>query len=90
MAVAVGISGIRLEDAADLEPGIAAAFAHDWPVLVGAVVNREELPIPPRITLEMARGVTLHMVKAVMSGRVVGPTRYSISPSPISGDKSGR
>jgi pyruvate dehydrogenase (quinone) len=69
MAEAVGIRGIRLEDAADVEPGIAAALAHVGPVLVDAVVNRQELAIPPKITIEMAKGFTLYMVKAVMSGR---------------------
>ena len=69
MAEAVGIRGIRIEDPADVEPGIAAALAHDGPVLIDAVVNRQELSIPPKITLEMAKGFTLYMVKAVMSGR---------------------
>jgi pyruvate dehydrogenase (quinone) len=69
MAEAVGIRGIRLEDAADVEPGIAGALAHDGPVLIDAVVNRQELAIPPKITLEMAKGFTLYMVKAVMSGQ---------------------
>ena len=69
MAEAVGIRGIRLEKPADVEAGIAAALAHDGPVLVDAVVNREELSIPPKITLEMAKGFTLFMVKAVMNGR---------------------
>ena len=69
MAEAVGIRGIRLEDPADVEPGIAAALAHDGPVLIDAVVNRQELSMPPSITLEMAKGFTLYMVKAVMSGR---------------------
>jgi pyruvate dehydrogenase (quinone) len=69
MAEAVGIRGIRLEDPADVQPGIAAALAHEGPVLVDAVVNRQELAIPPKITLEMAKGFTLYMVKAVMSGR---------------------
>jgi pyruvate dehydrogenase (quinone) len=69
LAEAVDIRGIRLEDPADVEPGIAAALAHDGPVLIDAVVNRQELSIPPKITMEMAKGFTLYMVKAVMSGR---------------------
>ena len=69
MAEAVGIRGIRLEDPADVDDGIAAALAHDGPVLVDAVVNRTELAMPPSITVEMAKGFTLYMVKAVMSGR---------------------
>jgi pyruvate dehydrogenase (quinone) len=69
MAKAMGIYGVRLEDPAEVEPGIAAALAHDGPVLIDAVVNRSELVMPPSITLEMAKGFTLFMVKAVMSGR---------------------
>ncbi|HTV27917.1 MAG TPA: ubiquinone-dependent pyruvate dehydrogenase [Xanthobacteraceae bacterium] len=69
MAEAIGIRGIRLEDPSEVDEGIAAALAHDGPVLVDAVVNRTELAMPPSITLEMAKGFTLYMVKAVMSGR---------------------
>lgn len=69
MAEAVGIRGIRLEDAADVEPGVAAALAHDGPVLIDAVVNRQELAIPPKITAEMAKGFTLYMAKAILNGR---------------------
>jgi pyruvate dehydrogenase (quinone) len=69
MAEAVGVRGIRIEDPADVESGIAAALAHNGPVLVDAVVNRTELAMPPAITAEMAKGFTLYMVKAVMSGR---------------------
>ena len=57
MAEAVGIRGIRLEDPADVEAGIAAAFAHDGPVLIDAVVARTELAMPPSVTAEMAKGL---------------------------------
>ena len=69
MAEAVGIRGIRVEDAAQVEDGIADALTHKGPVLVDAVVNRTELVMPPSVTLEMAKGFTLFMVKAIMSGR---------------------
>src|SRR5215472_4652647 len=69
MAEAVGIPGIRIEDADAVDKGIAAALAHDGAVLVDAVVNRTELVMPPSITLEMAKGFTLYMAKAVLSGR---------------------
>jgi pyruvate dehydrogenase (quinone) len=69
MAEAIGIRGIRLEDPAEVEEGIAAAFAHDGPVLIDAVVNRTELAMPPSVTLDMAKGFTLYMVKAVLNGR---------------------
>ena len=69
MAEAVGIKGIRLESPEDVEPGIRAALSHPGPALVDAVVNRQELAMPPSVTVEMAKGFTLYMVKAVMSGR---------------------
>ena len=69
MAEAIGVRGIRLERPDDVEAGIAAALAHQGPVLVDAVVNRTELAMPPSVTLEMTKGFTLYMVKAVMSGR---------------------
>ena len=69
MAEASGVRGIRIEDPADVDKGIAAALAHDGPVLVDAVVSRMVLPIPPAITAEMAKGFTLYMLKAVFGGR---------------------
>jgi len=69
MAEAVGIRGIRIEEPGAVEDGIAAAFAEDGPVLVDAVVNRSEIAMPPSITVEMAKGFSLYMVKAILSGR---------------------
>jgi pyruvate dehydrogenase (quinone) len=69
MAEAIGIRGVRIEDADEVEEGIAAALSHDGPVLVDAVVNRTELAMPPSITVEMAKGFSLYMVKAIMNGR---------------------
>ena len=46
-----------------------AALAHDVPVLIDALVNRSKLAMPPSITLEMAKGSSLYMMKAVMNGR---------------------
>jgi pyruvate dehydrogenase (quinone) len=69
MAEAIGIRGIRLEDPKDVESGITAALTHDGPVLIDAVVNRAELAMPPSVTMEMAKGFTLYMVKAILSGR---------------------
>jgi pyruvate dehydrogenase (quinone) len=69
MAEAVGIRGIRIEDPGQVEDGIRDALAHDGPAVVDAVVNRQELIMPPKITAEMAKGFGLFMVKAVLSGR---------------------
>jgi len=69
MAEAVGVRGIRLEDPGDVESGIAKALGHPGPVLVDAVVSRMVLPIPPSITIEMAKGFSLYMLKALIGGR---------------------
>jgi pyruvate dehydrogenase (quinone) len=69
MAEAVGIKGVRIEDPKDVEARIAEALAHPGPVVVDAVVNRQELAMPPAITAEMAKGFSLYMMKAILSGR---------------------
>jgi pyruvate dehydrogenase (quinone) len=69
MAEAVGVRGIRLERSEDVETGVAEALNHDGPVLVDAVVNRMELAMPPKVMVEMAKGFSLYMLKAVMDGR---------------------
>ena len=40
MAEAVGVRGIRIEEPAEVGCRVAAALAHDGPVLIDAVVNR--------------------------------------------------
>ena len=69
MAEAIGIRGIRIEDPRQVGDGIAAALAADGPVVVDAVVNRTELAMPPAVTVEMAKGFSLYMAKAIMNGR---------------------
>jgi pyruvate dehydrogenase (quinone) len=69
MAEAIGIRGFRVEDPADVPTTIQAALAHEGPVLVDAVVNRHELSIPPRIELAQAKGFSLYMLKAALSGK---------------------
>ncbi|MGF6127470.1 pyruvate dehydrogenase (quinone) [Pseudomonas frederiksbergensis] len=69
MANAMGILGIRVEESQDLEPALRRALAHDGPVLVDVITATQELAMPPAIKLEQAKGFSLYMLKAVMSGR---------------------
>jgi pyruvate dehydrogenase (quinone) len=69
VAEAVGVLGFRVEDPADLNRALAAAFTHRGPALIDVVTNRHELPLPPKTTLQQAGGFTLYSLKAVLSGR---------------------
>ncbi|MBK5517971.1 ubiquinone-dependent pyruvate dehydrogenase [Pseudomonas sp. TH10] len=69
MANAMGILGIRVEASEDLDAALRRALAHDGPVLVDVVTATQELAMPPTIKLEQAKGFSLYMLKAVMSGR---------------------
>ncbi|WP_339541025.1 ubiquinone-dependent pyruvate dehydrogenase [Pseudomonas sp. RA_5y_Pfl1_P24] len=69
MSNAMGILGIRVEHSEDLEPALRRALAHDGPVLVDVITATQELVMPPTIKLEQAKGFSLYMLKAVMSGR---------------------
>ncbi|MFL6846883.1 MAG: ubiquinone-dependent pyruvate dehydrogenase [Sphingomicrobium sp.] len=69
MAEGAGIRGIRVEDPADVDQAVRDALDHRGPVVIDAVVNRQELAMPPKITAEMAKGFGLFMVKAVLNGR---------------------
>ena len=69
MARAIGIHGVRVEDPGELAGAVRGALAHDGPALLDVVVNRQELAMPPTIELEQARGFTLYMMHAVLSGR---------------------
>jgi pyruvate dehydrogenase (quinone) len=69
MAETIGMRGIRIDDPARIDDCITEALAHDGPVLIDAVVNRSELAMPPAITVEMAKGFSLYMLRAVMNGQ---------------------
>jgi pyruvate dehydrogenase (quinone) len=64
-----GLLGLTVTTPAQVEPMIAQALKHDCPALVEVHVARQELAIPPSITLEQAKGFSLFMLKAVLSGR---------------------
>ncbi|HFV6921003.1 TPA: thiamine pyrophosphate-dependent enzyme [Escherichia coli] len=69
IAEACGITGIRVEKAAEVDEALQRAFSIDGPVLVDVVVAKEELAIPPQIKLEQAKGFSLYMLRAIISGR---------------------
>jgi len=69
MAQVAGLKGIRVENSDDLEAALREAFDHPGPALVDVVTATQELSMPPTIGLEQAKGFSLYMLKAVISGR---------------------
>jgi pyruvate dehydrogenase (quinone) len=69
MAEAAGILGLRAETADQVKPMIEQALRHDGPALVEAIVSRQELSMPPTITVDQIKGFSLFMIKAVLDGR---------------------
>ncbi|MGW7006783.1 ubiquinone-dependent pyruvate dehydrogenase [Streptomyces sp. NPDC054933] len=68
-ARAAGLFGARVERADELEDALRAAFAHEGPALVDASTARQELSLPPKITLEQLKGFTLFATRTILSGR---------------------
>lgn len=69
VANAIGLFGQRVEKPHDLEAALKAAFAYEGPALVDVVTAREELIIPPTITVEQAKGFSLFALRTILSGR---------------------
>ena len=69
MAQAAGLLGLKVETADQVRPMIARALQHDGPALVEVHVSRQELSMPPTISLDQVHGFGLFMLKAVLSGR---------------------
>jgi pyruvate dehydrogenase (quinone) len=69
LAEAAGLLGLTAETPDQVRPMIARAFQHDGPALLEVPVQRQELAMPPTITLEQMTGFSLFMLKAVLSGR---------------------
>jgi pyruvate dehydrogenase (quinone) len=69
IAEASGLLGLRVDTPAQVRPALQHALAHPGPALVEVMVNRQELSIPPTITVAQAKGFSLYMLRAVLSGR---------------------
>jgi pyruvate dehydrogenase (quinone) len=69
MAEAAGLLGLTAERPDQVQPMIAALLEHDGPALLEVPISRQELSMPPNITLEQAKGFGLFALRAVLSGQ---------------------
>ncbi len=68
IARAIGLFGATVGKADELEAALKAAFAYDGPALVDIRVAPQELALPPKVSLEQAKGFALYTTRTILSG----------------------
>ncbi|AGS67257.1 thiamine pyrophosphate-dependent enzyme [Streptomyces collinus] len=66
VAEAMGITGIRVTDPADVENAVRRAFDSPGPVLLDVLTNPDEIAVPAKPTVEQGWGFALAKVKEVV------------------------
>jgi pyruvate dehydrogenase (quinone) len=69
MAEGAGFLGLSAESPDQVKPMLQQALKYKGPALIEVSVSRQELSMPPTITLEQMKGFSLFALKAVLSGR---------------------
>jgi pyruvate dehydrogenase (quinone) len=59
----IGLQGIKVERPEQIDRAWQQALAADRPVIINAITDPEEPPLPPHITLEQAKGFTEAVLK---------------------------
>jgi pyruvate dehydrogenase (quinone) len=70
LAEAVGLTGLRVEDPAQVRPALEKALATKGPVLVDVVTDPNVLSMPPKATIKQAAGFALAMTKMAFTGEL--------------------
>lgn len=69
-AGAVGLTGVRVEDPAQVHPALEKALATKGPVLVDVVTDPNVLSMPPKAMIQQAKGFALAMTKMAFTGEL--------------------
>jgi len=69
LASSCGFLGLRVNRASELQVAMKEFLAHDGPALLDVKVQRQELSMPPTITVDQARGFGLYLLHAVLNDR---------------------
>ncbi|MGV0739046.1 ubiquinone-dependent pyruvate dehydrogenase [Mycobacterium syngnathidarum] len=69
VAQAMGMFGRRVTEPGELQWAIADALSYDGPAVVDVHTARQELSIPPAITVEQAKGFSLYAIRTILAGR---------------------
>ncbi len=68
VAQAIGLMGLRVEDPAEVRPALEKALASSGPALVDVVTDPNVLAMPPKATVQQAKGFALAMTKMAFTG----------------------
>jgi pyruvate dehydrogenase (quinone) len=70
VAEAIGLTGLRVEDPAEVRPALEKALAAKGPALVDVVTDPHVLAMPPKATIKQAEGFALAMTKMAFAGEL--------------------
>jgi pyruvate dehydrogenase (quinone) len=70
LAQAVGLMGLRVEDPAEVRPALKQALESSGPALVDVVTDPNVLSMPPKATIQQAKGFALAMTKMAFAGEL--------------------
>jgi pyruvate dehydrogenase (quinone) len=70
VAQAMGLKGVRVEDPAQVRPALEQALTSSGPALVDVVTDPNVLAMPPKATIQQAKGFALAMTKMAFTGEV--------------------
>src|SRR5262245_49428893 len=70
LAQAAGLTGLRVEDPAEVRPALEQALASKGPVLVDVVTDPNVLSMPPKATIKQAEGFALAMTRMAFTGEL--------------------
>jgi pyruvate dehydrogenase (quinone) len=69
VARAMGIFGVRVDRPGELDGALRTAFAHPGPAVIDVSTRRQELAIPPAVTLDQAKGFTLWATRSILDNQ---------------------
>jgi len=70
LAQAAGLTGVRVEDPAEVRPALERGLAAKGPALIDVVTDPNVLAMPPKATIQQAKGLALAMTKMAFTGEL--------------------
>ncbi len=69
IAKAMGIKAIRVDDPKELDAAVEELLNCEGPALLDVSTAKQELSMPPKISMTHAKGFGLYMLKAIINGK---------------------